>query len=84
VFPPMMVIAGVTALAGSVLTRSSERAIWITCAVWVAGAAAWALADLPNAWGPEPDLGLVAYSALGAALILGKFRAAARAGAPAR
>jgi glycerol-3-phosphate acyltransferase PlsY len=84
VFPPMMVIAGLTAIAGSVLTKSSERAMWVTCSVWVAGAVVWAVADLPNAWGPEPDAGLAIYAVLGAALILGKFRAAARAGVPAQ
>ena len=83
VFPPMMAIAGLTAIAGSVLTKSSERAMWVTCSVWVVGAVVWALADLPNAWGPDPDAGLVIYAVLGAALILGKFRAAARAGVPA-
>ena len=58
--------------------------MWVTCSVWVVGAVVWALADLPNAWGPEPDAGLVIFSVLGAAVILGKFRAAARAGVPAQ
>ena len=84
VFPPMFVIGGLTALASSVLTKSSERAMWVTCSVWVVGAVVWMLADLPNAWGPEPDAGLVIYSVLGAAVILAKFRAAARAGVPAQ
>lgn len=79
VFPPMFLIAGPTAIAASLLTKSSERAMWVTCSVWVAGAVAWVAADLPNAWGPEPVAGLIIYSLLGAALILGKFRAAARA-----
>ena len=40
--------------------------MWATCSVWVVGAVVWALADLPNAWGPDPDAGLVIYSVLGA------------------
>ena len=83
VFPPMLVIGGITAITASVLTKSSERAMWVTCSVWVAAAIAWVVADLPNAWGPEPDEGLIIYSVLGAMLILGKFRAGARAQAPA-
>lgn len=79
VFPPMFVIGGLVAGTSSFLTKSSELAMWITCTVWVVGAVGWATADLPNAWGPDPTAGLVAYSALGAAMILGKFRAAALA-----
>jgi glycerol-3-phosphate acyltransferase PlsY len=84
VFPPMLVIGGLTAIASSLLTKSSERAMWVTCSVWAVSAVFWALADLPNAWGPDPDAGLVIFSVLGAAVILGKFRAAARAGVPAQ
>jgi len=84
VFPPMLAIGGLTAIAASVLTKSSERAMWVTCSIWVVGAVAWVAADLPNAWGPEPDAGLVIYSVIGAALVLSKFRAAARAGVPAQ
>jgi len=82
VFPPMVVIGGIAAIGTSVLTKSSERAIWVTCSVWVVGAVVWVAADLANAWGPEPGAGLVVYSAVGAALVVGKFRAAARAHAP--
>lgn len=84
VFPPMLPIAGLTAIAASLLTKSSERAMWVTCSVWVAGAVIWVVGDLPNAWGPEPDAGLIIYSVAGALIILGKFRAAARAGVPAQ
>jgi glycerol-3-phosphate acyltransferase PlsY len=79
VFPPMFVIGGVVAAASSYLTKSSEVAIWVTCSVWLTGAVVWAVADLPNAWGPDPNEGLIVYSALGAGMILGKFRAAALA-----
>ena len=52
VFPPMFVIGGLTAIASSLLTKSSERAMWVTCSVWVVGAVVWALADCPNVVGP--------------------------------
>jgi acyl phosphate:glycerol-3-phosphate acyltransferase len=83
VFPPMLPIGGFTAIAASVLTKSSERAMWVTCSVWVAGAVVWVAGDLPNVWGPEPGAGLIIYSVAGALIILGKFRAAARAQAQA-
>lgn len=83
VFPPMLLIGGSTAMVASVLTKSSERAMWVTCSVWVAGAVVWVAGDLPNAWGPQPGAGLIIYSVAGALIILGKFRAAARAQAPA-
>jgi len=80
VFPPMFVIGGLVAGTSSLVTKNSELAMWITCTVWVVGALVWVVADLPNAWGPAPDAGMLVYSGVGAAMILGKFRAAARAG----
>jgi glycerol-3-phosphate acyltransferase PlsY len=83
VFPPMVVIGAVVAVSSSILLKSSERAMWVTCPVWVAAAVVWTAAGWSNAWGPDPAAGLIVYAAVGSAIILGKFRAAARAGAPA-
>ena len=79
VFPPMFLIGGITAAAASFLTKRSELAMWITCMVWLAGAVVWFAADLSNWWGPDPSVGLLVYSVLGAAMVLGRFRAAALA-----
>jgi glycerol-3-phosphate acyltransferase PlsY len=84
VFPPMFLIGSLTAASASFLTRRPELAMWITCAVWVIGAVVWTVADLPNAWGPEPSAGLVAAAVIGSAIVVSRFRAAAKAEASPR
>jgi glycerol-3-phosphate acyltransferase PlsY len=84
VFPPMFLIGGLTAGLASFVTRRPELAMWITCAVWVVGAVVWTAAELPNAWGPEPSAGLVAAAVIGSAIVLSRFRAAAKATASPR
>jgi acyl phosphate:glycerol-3-phosphate acyltransferase len=79
VFPPMFLVGGATAGIASLVTRRPELAMWITCAVWVAGAVLWTVADLSNWWGPDPSSWLVAYAVIGSAIVLGRFRAAALA-----
>jgi acyl phosphate:glycerol-3-phosphate acyltransferase len=78
VFPAFFPIDAAVATVGAARTRNPERTIWVNAIVWVGSALAWWLADLPNLWGPEPAWGLVAFSAIGAALVVGKFRAATR------
>ena len=81
VFPAYFPVDVVVGVVGAARTRHPERTIWGNAAVWVVGALIWWLADLPNLWGPDPSWGLVAFSVIGAGLIVGKFRAAARAAA---
>ncbi len=80
VFPPMVPIDGLAALAVAVVTRSSRLAIRAALLVWVVGAVVWWVADLPMWWGPAPGPGLVVYAALGAVMILGRFWTTDRAG----
>ncbi len=64
-------VAGLSALG----SRQAERAIQISCAVWVGASLLWWGAKLPNLWGPKPGPGLVGFSTGGAGLILAKFAA---------
>ncbi len=45
----------------------------LTMVLWMAAAAAWIAADLPNAWGPEPTWGLLASAAISGLVIVYKF-----------
>ena len=74
-FPIDLAVAGASALR----SRRAEMGTWIACAIWVAAALLWWMADLPNLWGPDASWGVVAFAVLGSAMILGKFRSAARA-----
>ncbi len=78
VFPAFFPIDAAVAAGGAARTRNPERTIWINGVVWVGAALVWWRADLPNLWGPEPTFGLVAFAAIGSAMIVWKFRAAAR------
>ena len=78
VFPAFFPIDAVVAVFGAARTRHPERTIWGNAVVWIGSALVWWLADLPNFWGPDPSWGLVAFSAIGAGMIVWKFRVAAR------
>ena len=78
VFPAFFPIDAVVAVFGAARTRNPERTIWGNAIVWVGAALVWWLADVPNLWGPDPSWGLVAFSALGSAMIVWKFATAAR------
>jgi glycerol-3-phosphate acyltransferase PlsY len=82
VFPPIFAIAGVLAGLSALVTRNSVRTIRIALLVWVVAALVWWAADLSNWWGPDPGAGLFVYAVLGSAMIVGKFRTAARRGTP--
>ncbi len=82
VFPPFFAIAAVVAGLTALVTRDPALTVKVVCPVWVAAAIGWWAGDLGNGWGPVPAAGLVAYSVLGALMVLAKFRAAARSGAP--
>jgi glycerol-3-phosphate acyltransferase PlsY len=84
VFPAFFPIDAAVAAAGALRTRNPERVIWCNGVAWMTAAIVWTVADLPNAWGPEPGAGLLLFSAVSCALIVYKFRVAAiRAAAPA-
>ena len=77
VFPAFFPIDAAVAAAGALRTRNPERVIWVNGVAWMTAAIGWTVADLPNAWGPEPGAGLLAFSAISCALIIYKFRATA-------
>src|SRR5215211_1883304 len=68
------------AAAVAFLGKSSRLAIKVALVVWVVAAAVWWAADWPMWWGPEPGVGLLTYSVLGAAMIQARFTVSARAG----
>ncbi len=76
VFPVFFPVDAAAAAIGALGLRNAERAIWVTCPLWVVSGFVWWLADLPNLWGPEPTVGLAAFGVVSAAVILGKFAAA--------
>jgi acyl phosphate:glycerol-3-phosphate acyltransferase len=78
VFPAFFPLDVAVAAAGALRLRNAERAIQISCTVWVAAAFAWWLAAIPNLWGPDPSLALPVSQAVAAGCILGKFYAARR------
>lgn len=80
VFPPMVPIDGLVALAVAVTTRRSRLAIRAALLVWVVAAGVWWAADLSTWWGPAPGPGLVVYAVLGAGMIVGRFRMTDRTG----
>jgi glycerol-3-phosphate acyltransferase PlsY len=77
VFPAFFPIDAAVAAVGAVRTRNPERTIWANGVAWIGSAVVWTVADLPNLWGPEPGVGLVAFSVIGSAMIIYKFRVAA-------
>ncbi len=50
---------------------------------WVVAAVLWTAFDWPNAWGPDPSAGLIAFSVLGAGMVVAKFTLTARVRDPA-
>lgn len=78
VFPAFFPIDAAVAAAGVAGSRHPERTVQISGAVWTLFAIAWWKTELPNAWGPRPSRGLVAFSVVGSALVLNKFRSARR------
>ena len=82
VFPPMVAVDGLTALAVVAVSRSSRLAIKVALVVWVVSAAVWWAADLSTGWGPDAGPGLLVYAVLGAGMIQARFMMTARAGGP--
>jgi glycerol-3-phosphate acyltransferase PlsY len=80
VFPPFFLVAGVFALVVTLLRRNPALTIALVCPLWIAGAAVWWGFDVTNWWGPAPAAGLLVYAVLGSAMVLARFRTAARSG----
>jgi glycerol-3-phosphate acyltransferase PlsY len=76
VFPIFFPVDAAAAAIGALGLRNAERAIWVTCPLWIASGLVWWIADLPNLWGPEPTVGLPIFAVVSAVMILGKFAAA--------
>jgi acyl phosphate:glycerol-3-phosphate acyltransferase len=73
-FPIDMAVAGASALK----SRRADIGTQVACLIWIVSAGVWWAADLPNLWGPDPSIGLFLLALIGSAMILYKFRAAAR------
>jgi glycerol-3-phosphate acyltransferase PlsY len=78
VFPAFFPIDAGVAAAGALRLRNTERAIRVSCTVWVVASFAWWAAALPNLWGPDPTIALPLSQTAGAACILVKFYEARR------
>jgi glycerol-3-phosphate acyltransferase PlsY len=68
-FPIDMVVAGASALR----SRRADVGTQVAALVWIASAAIWWAADLPNLWGPDPSVGLLLFAVIGSAMILYTF-----------
>lgn len=79
-FPPMVLVDGLTTGAVAYVSKSSRLAIKVALVIWVVAAVVWWAADWPMGWGPEPTIGLVIYAVLGAAMVQVRFTVSARAG----
>jgi glycerol-3-phosphate acyltransferase PlsY len=78
VFPVYFPIDLAVAAIGAAASKRAERATQISGCVWVAASLLWWVADLPNAWGPEPSIGLFGFATVSTLMILGKFAHARR------
>jgi acyl phosphate:glycerol-3-phosphate acyltransferase len=76
VFPAYFPIDAAVAATAAVSKRNAETTMQMASAVWVAAAVLWWRRRLPNAWGPEPTVGLPLFALSSAAMILTKFRLA--------
>jgi glycerol-3-phosphate acyltransferase PlsY len=77
-FPAYFLIDLAVAGASALRSRRADIGTQVACLVWVVAAATWWAFDLPNLWGPEPSVGLFLFALIGSAMILFKFRAAAK------
>ena len=83
VFPAFFPInIGVLGL-GVLIFRRSRPAMLLGMAAWVVASVLWTAFGWPDAWGPEPSAGLIAFSVLGAGMVVLKFALADREVSPA-
>src|SRR5262249_39594038 len=73
VFPAFFPIELAVLAIGAAIFRNARRAMLHGMAAWVVAAGLWTASDWPNGWGPDPSAGLVAFSAVGAAMVVLKF-----------
>jgi acyl phosphate:glycerol-3-phosphate acyltransferase len=73
-FPIDLIVAGASALR----SRRADIGTQVVALIWIVAAAIWWAFDLPNLWGPDPSVGLFLFALIGSAMILYKFRVAAR------
>lgn len=81
VFPAYFPLDAAVAGLGAVRSGRAETSVQISSVVWVGAAILWWRRRWPNAWGPEPTVGLPLFAGASAAMILAKFAVAARGGA---
>lgn len=78
VFPAYFPIDATVAIVGATVSHNAQRAIWWSCLAWITSSLVWWRRRLPNAWGPQPTIGLPLFAIAGSAMIIAKFRAAQR------
>lgn len=78
VFPAFFPLDLVVLASGVAVFRRSRPAMLLGMIAWVLAAVAWTAFDWPNAWGPDPGPGLIAFSVAGASMVIAKFAWAAR------
>jgi len=71
-YSPVALIVAVVTSRRRFESRSFAAAS-ITMIIWMAAAAIWIAADVPNAWGPEPTWGLLVSAAISGFVIVYKF-----------
>ena len=84
VFPAFFPLNILVLALGVGIFRRSRPAMLLGMAAWVVAAVLWTAFDWPNVWGPDPSAGLIAFSVLGAGMVVLKFALADREADPAR
>jgi glycerol-3-phosphate acyltransferase PlsY len=80
VFPAYFPIFASLAAIVAAVSRRTDLTAQVSGVAWISAAIVWTAADWPNAWGPEPGLGLIAFTVASSVLILGKFALSRPAG----
>lgn len=78
VFPAFFPVNLAVLAIAAVVLRNARRAMLHGMAAWVVASVLWTVFDWPNVWGPDPSAGLVAFSVLGAGMVVAKFALADR------
>ena len=73
VFPAFFPINLAVLAFGVAVSRNSRRAMLLGMASWIVAAVLWTANDWTNWWGPDPGVGLIVFSVLGAGMVIVKF-----------
>ena len=73
VFPLYFPLDAAVAYLTAVRSQRATIGTQVGCVGWVVAAVLWTVFDWPNLWGPAPGPGLVAFSVVGASMILWAF-----------